>query len=322
MPRRLARIVLTLLAVVAATTVVVPAALSAPGGRVPVPARGAYLGAYVDLNGPWRSTTSAIARTTRFEQQIGRRLGVDHHFYGWHESFPTALEHADVAQGRIAMVSWKSPALDAILSGSEDGLIAARARLVRAFRAPMFIRWGWEMNGPWTEWSGPASNTPGTHDGPAKYVAAWRRIHDIFIREGATNVSWVWAPNGTSIPQEPWNAISKYYPGDDYVDWIGFSAYNWGATRSWSRWMSFASLVQPFYRAYSARKPIMIAETGSAVLGGNQASWFRDVGPALRRYSRIKAVVWFEQPPTWTVMANAPGLAAFRALAASRSFTR
>jgi hypothetical protein len=323
MPRRLLRIVVALgAAVLAALTIVVPAAAPSSRGPVAVPARGAYVGAYVDLNGPWRSPAGAIHETTRFEEQIGRRLDVDHHFYGWQESFPTALERDDVAQGRIPMVSWKSPALGAVVSGSEDALITARARLVRAFGAPIFIRWGWEMNGPWTEWSGPRSNSPGAHDGPAKYVAAWRRIHDIFTREGATNVSWVWAPNGTSVPGDPWNAISNYYPGDGYVDWIGFSAYNWGTTQSWSRWSSFSSLVQRFYRTYAARKPIMIAETGCALRGGSQADWFRAVGPALDRYPRIKAVIWFEQPPTWTVRAGAPALAAFRSLIASRHFAR
>jgi hypothetical protein len=320
MPRRLLRIVLVLVAVVATLAIVVPNAVPSSRGRVAVPARGAYLGAFVALNGPWRSTADTIRRTTRFEERIGRRLGIDHHFYGWDERFPTALERTDVAQGRIVMISWHAPALDAIVSGSEDELITARARLVRAFGAPIFIRWAWEMNGLWADWSGPRSNSPGMHDGPAKFVAAWRRIHDIFVREGATNVSWVWAPNGESVPNDRWNAISNYYPGDAYVDWIGFSAYNWGTTQGWSRWTSFSSLVQRFYRTYAARKPIMLAETGCALRGGSQADWFRAVGPALGRYPRIKAVIWFERPPEWSVQAGTRGLAAFRSLVASRRF--
>lgn len=312
---------LLLFVAVAACAALVPAAAPAVRSNVPVPSRGAYLGAYVDPYGTWRGTQSAIRATAAFEAKIGRRLRIAHHFYGWHEPFPTGLERDDGRRGRIPLLSWKSPRLDAIVSGSQDALIAARARTVRAYRAPLFIRWAWEMNGDWTEWSGGNNHTAGTLDGAAKYVAAWRRIHDIFAREGATNVSWVWAPNGTSVPNVGWNSLAAYYPGDAYIDWIGFSAYNWGTTRTWSRWSSFGALVARMHRLYGARKPLMVAETGCAPIGGSAAAWYRNVARALPRYSAIKAVVWFEQPPAWTVRTRPSTLAAFRALASSRPFT-
>ena len=129
----------------------------------------------------------------------------------------------------------------------------------------------------WSAWSGTNNDSYGRHDGAAKYIRAWRRIHDIFEREGATNVSWVWAPNGESIPDVYWNRVSAFYPGDRYVDWVGLSAYNFGTTRYWSHWSSFAEIVRPIYRAYSARKPIMVAETASTTNGGNQSRWISAV---------------------------------------------
>ena len=283
---------------------------------VVVPRSGAYLGAYVQAPN-WAHASRSIAE---FESSIGRRLAIDNRFYGWNESFPSGLQSLDEARGRIPMITWKAPPLGEILSGSQDALITARADAVRRFGAPLFIRWGWEMNGYWTEWSGVRNNSPGAHDGPRKYVRAWRRIHDIFKREGATAVSWVWAPNGESVPDTSWNRISAYYPGDEYVDWVGLSAYNWGTTRSWSHWEPFSKLVRAVYSQYAGRKPIMVAETASVNTGGNKARWIAGVAPALRRYPAIKAVLWFERPPDWSVRSPDPALSAFRRLASSPSF--
>jgi hypothetical protein len=285
--------------------------------NVPVPQRGAYLGAYVAYGPRWAGSAHALGMVAQFEQQIGRRLAIVNRFYGWDEAFPTALEAQDAAAGRVPMVTWKAPTLAAVLDGSQDAAIVARARAVRRFGSPLFIRWAWEMNGDWTEWSGPRNETQGLHDGASKYVRAWRRVHDLFVTEGATNVSWIWAPNGLSVPATRWNAAAAYYPGDAYVDWVGVSAYNWGHRRAWSHWSSFKELVSPFYRRWSARKPLMVAETSSAGGAAAKARWLAGIGPMLERaFPQLKAVVLFEAPPSWTLTGPAVVRSAVRALAA------
>jgi glycosyl hydrolase family 26 len=286
--------------------------------NVQIPSNGAYLGAYVAYGPQWIGEAHALSMVSQFESQIGRRLAIVNRFYGWTASFPTQLEADDVALGRIPMVTWKAPSLDTILDGSQDALIVARASAVRRFGSPVFIRWAWEMNGGWTEWSGQRNETPGTHDGAAKYIRAWHRVHDLFARQGATNVSWIWAPNGTSVPTSSWNAAAAYYPGDAYVDWIGVSVYNWGKSRAWSHWTSFEQLVAPFYRRWALRKPLIVAETASVGSAAAKAHWIAGIGPALKeRFPQLKAVVWFQSPPDWT--ATDPGLPerAMRALAAA-----
>jgi hypothetical protein len=311
----LRRIFLVALAL-AAAIVVVPAGAVLPA-NVPVPLHGAYLGAYVAYGPQWTGPGDARGAVSRFEAAIGRRLAIVNRFYGWNEPFPTELEARDVALGRIPMVTWKAPQLDAILDGSQDALILARARQVRQFGSPIFIRWAWEMNGGWTEWSGERNATPGAHDGAAKYVRAWRHVHDLFARAGATNISWVWAPNAQSVPAAAWNAPAAYYPGDAYVDWIGFSAYNWGSRRAWSHWSTFAQLVGPFYRRWAARKPLMVAETASAGTGAEKASWIAGIAPMLaRRFPRLKALVWFQSPPDWSATDPGAPRRAIRVLAA------
>jgi hypothetical protein len=287
------------------------------------PRHGVLLGAYVDSVGHWVNDATAEAGVSRFETAIGRRLSIDHHYYGWTDSFPTGLERWDLALRRTPMVSWSGTNLDAILSGRYDAMIRQRADDVRAFDAPLFLRWGWEMNGNWSPDDGSHNNDPGKHDGPQKYVAAWRHIHDIFTAAGATNAVWVWSPNATDVPAARWNHWTRYYPGNAYVDWIGIDGYNWGTSRSWSSWTSFAHLVKPIYDDYAGRKPIMVAETASAEHGGSKAAWFDSVRKALpRRFPGIAALVYFEanKEVNWTVHSSAAALASFRALADDRYF--
>src|SRR5437764_3314519 len=232
-----------------------PTNASSGARGVLVPASGALFGAWVDPDGRWTGNRDAEAEVSEFEKQIGRRLDVDQHYYAWTDRFPSGLEQWDLANGRIPMVTWKGTSLAEILSGRDDAMIRARAQAVAALEKPVFLRWGWEMNGSWSEWGGAANG--GADAGPRRYVAAWRHIHDLFREEGATNVAWVWSPNDSDVPDEPWNHWTHYYPGDAYVDWVGIDGFNWGTSQRWSSWRGLAEIIQPIYRDYAGRKPIM-----------------------------------------------------------------
>jgi hypothetical protein len=295
---------------------------SSPAGAVVraaaplVPASGVLLGAWVDPDGKWVSNTAAQDEVAAFEASIGRTLAINHHNYGWTQSFPSGLEQWDLASGRIPMISWHGTALDSINDGSQDAIIAARADALKALGDQVFLRWGWEMNGNWYPWDGTHNNDPGKTNGPAKYVAAWRRIHTIFRDRGATNVVFVWCPGNSSWPTSDWNDHENYYPGDEYVDWVGVDGYNWGTTQSWSSWRSFSQIFGSFYADYASRKPIMIAETGSQEAGGDKATWMANAAAAMRsNYPAIAAFVYFHAPSGWLVTSSDAALAAFAELA-------
>ena len=176
-----------------------------------VPSSGALIGAWVDPDGRWIDNQSAEGEVSSFEKQIGRKLDLDSHYYGWTDKFPSGLEQWDLQSGRTPIISWKAGDLDSIVSGSQDGLIRQRADDVKALGKPVFLRFAWEMNGNWYPWSG----------APAKYVAAWRHVHDVFDNQGAGNVVWVWSPNNQSVPNTAANVIDNYYPGDRYAALLG-----------------------------------------------------------------------------------------------------
>jgi endoglucanase len=292
-----------------------------PTGKL-VPAQGTYLGAF-SSNGSWAGNTDYFAHYAARESVAGRKFDIAHHFYGWSNPIPSGLEQWDIAGGRIPMITWQpSIGLDAINNGSQDAMITSRANGLKALNAPLFLRWGHEMNGNWYNWDGTHNNDSGTTNGPAKYVQAWRRVHDIFTAQGATNVVWVWEPGAQDIPNLAWNHWTNYYPGDSYVDWVGIDGYNWGTIR-YPGWTSFESKFAPVYNDYASRKPIMVCETASTDLGGDKGQWIRDLVTTVKnRFPSMAAVTWFDQnkEADWRFDSSASSLSAFRTMAADPYF--
>ncbi len=300
------------------------AAVVRPSGPL-VPTDGLLLGAYVDPDGQWTNNETALEEAADYEALVNHKLDINQHYYSWTNTFPSGLEQADLAAGRTPLVSWGGTDLDQILSGAHDDQIRARADGMAALGEPVFLRWCWEMNGNWGSCDGFHNNDPGTKSGPAEFVAAWRHIHGIFQQRGATNVIWVWAPNNKSIPDDPWNHWSSYYPGDAHVDWVGIDGYNWGEARSWSSWTSFSDTFRAVYDDYASKKPIMISETASTEIGGDKAGWIENARQVLKtQYPSIAALVWFHvlKETDWRVDSSAASLAAYRSMAADPYFNQ
>jgi hypothetical protein len=169
-----------------------------PTGKL-VPAAGALLGGFMSPAGTgWRQSD-----VTAREALLGRKLDIDHRYYSWTTAFPTLNDSWDVLNNRIPMITWQpsGTTLDAINAGTFDDMIRTRAQAVASFGHPIFLRWAHEMNGNWYPWDGYHNNTPGLHDGPAKYVAAWRHIHDLFVTAGAAKATTASRPiGGRSVP--------------------------------------------------------------------------------------------------------------------------
>lgn len=75
---------------------------------------------------------------------------------------------------------------------------------------PFFIRVGYEFN---RDGNGYNAN---------EYKAAFKKIHDVFKQEGVTNCALVWQ---SCDKADQWKDINPFYPGDQYVDWCGFSYF-------------------------------------------------------------------------------------------------
>ncbi len=283
-----------------------PEPMSSTGPR-PVQGK-VMLGEYLELRGLNLTQSIALRRS-----QLGRPLRILHMFFNWTDGLMDEIDL--VPQGCIPMLSWSPlPSYTSVTNGSQDALIRRQARAVAAYHKPVFLRWGWEMNGNWFPWSGVKNSTR-----TAGYVAAWRHIHDIFATEGASNVAWVWSPNYFSDPPQKWNDMSNYYPGDAYVDWVGTSGYSYGRQLP-------EFLFGTTYQKFAARKPIMITEVGISETGGStRPDWIRTLAGWIIAHPAIGALVWFDTDTfhgtNWRLDTTAAGIAAFRDLANDPHFT-
>jgi hypothetical protein len=285
-----------------------PAAPIVTGPIRPTPGK-VMLGSYLDLSGQGEAQSLALRR-----QQLNRDPRILHRFYNWTDTLPRTPQN--LPAGSVQLLSWAGTNYRSIINGSQDALIARAAKNIAAYQQPLFIRWAWEMNGSWYLWGGPKNG-----DRPADFIAAWRHIHDIFVANHATNAAWVWGPNYESMPKEPWNDATNYYPGDDYVDWVGVSGY-------FVKYQTVDSLFGTIEREYGARKPMMITETGALdkdVI--TKAERIRQLGTWITEHPSVGALVWFDTDTdhgsgkNWRVDSSSEALAAFQRLAADPRFS-
>lgn len=172
-----------------------------------------------------------------------------------------------------------------VAAGVYDAYFEEAADTVKEFNAPVFISLNHEMNGTWY----PYSEGAGSGATSADFVASWRRIVDIFRRRGADNAAFVWSPNVPDIGPVP---FTKYYPGDEYVDWVGVSFYSGNPM----------SNLQTIYKTYAARKPIFITEWATSTQKNTfyrgfpgEAEWVNEFFEAIENnYPRVRAISWFQ----------------------------
>jgi len=195
--------------------------------------------------------------------------------------------------GATPVIDWTCTSDQSIISGSQDTLIADYADALKAYGRPVFLRWFWEMN---------LANLPRTSGclaglGSAGYTAAWQHIWTIFQNQGAANVAFVWCPsiNGVTFG-------SAYYPGDSYVDWIGWDGYD----RKQDPTMLNTQFL-PFYNYWLPHgKPMMIGETGATI---DQATYLAQLTSVLPvTFPGVKAVLYYDSKSSsdWTLV-DSPG---------------
>jgi hypothetical protein len=233
------------------------------------------------------------SRIDRYAGLLGRKPVIVSDYKQW-DFAPFVEEELDGIwrRGAVPMITWEPLSyhgrrypLRRIARGRYDSYLRKAARAAASWRHPIFVRFAHEMNGDWYPWGpGVAGNSP------RRYKLAWRRIVRIFRQAGAENVRWVWTPH---VNQGGGMPFKSYYPGDRWVDWVGFDGFNWGYGGSS---YSFNEVFRDSYRVLArlSSRPVMIAETGTQ--GAGKARWIAQALKQLPRMRRIRALVWFNHP--------------------------
>jgi Glycosyl hydrolase family 26 len=206
---------------------------------------------------------------------------------------------------------------------------------------PVIVRFAHEMNGSWYAWG----------QQPAHYKAVFRQVADA-IHRIAPGSAMMWAPNyaggypffGGQFGAQPGTEAFRdldtdgdgaltmnddpygpYYPGDQYVDWVGISLYHWGNHHPWgnndiTEPDKFSEMltgtysgtagddlpIPDFYHVYGEEHhhPVAIVETaaiftpsrhGESELSVKQAWWKQVFSDETRkRFPKLKMINWFE----------------------------
>lgn len=206
--------------------------------------------------------------------------------------------------------------LSSISGGNEDAVLKSLGELIKAFDHPVIVRFAHEMNGNWYPWSGLKNGKSAR-----AYIKAYRHVHRVVSRTtGGSDIIWVWSINRESVPNKSWNRAENYYPGDKYVDLIGIDGYNWGNSRSWSRFMSFDEI---FYKPYTEMKrlhpskPIAITEIATGGNSGVKAKWIDDMFKSIdKRYGDMILLSWFDvnKELDWRISSGALPAKAFKTM--------
>ena len=146
-----------------------------------------------------------------------------------------------------------------------------------------------EMNGTWTSYG----------YAPSYFKSAWARVRAIFDREGAT-AYWIFAPNGWSAP--PFG-IRDYYPGDDLVDAVALSGFNWGACVG-QTWQMPQQVFGPYIAEVRGltNKPLWISQIGTSEVGGDKGAWL-SAAYAYFLEQRVRGAIYFslDKECNWAV---------------------
>lgn len=254
------------------------------------------------------NTESSFQPIFNIENEIGENLPLIHIYSAWgskaEQRFPLQKVVAIYSLGSIPVLTWEpwledfdkeehpyikekenrnKGGLTDVANGVYDFYLDIWVKDLKTYDKPIFIRLGHEMNDPYRYSWGPQNNTP------EEYVRAWKHVVDFFRNAGVSNVIWVWSPHPA------YGYYKEYYPGDEYVDWVGVGTLNYGDAAVWSKWWTFDEIYGNFYEELASfNKPIMLTEFGCLEVGGDRAEWYREALCNLNEnYPATKSVLFF-----------------------------
>jgi len=203
------------------------------------PEKGCYIGAYVELD------NNVAGEISRFEQLTGKKHATYFKYVGYGQPFPYQWVKELHAKQAVPHIAWEPN--EGLAAVRDDDYLHGWAQAAAHAGGPIFLRYASEMNGNWMAYSGDSD----------LYKAKWQLVYRV-MHEEAPNVVMIWCPYAT-----PRATIPLYYPGDEYVDWVGvnlYSVYHADGDPAKPPSDDPRDLLRYVYDLFAYRKPIAVCE--------------------------------------------------------------
>ena len=277
----------------------------APNGEI-------YVGAFADFGHSEHNVT--IKKIENFEKLAKKQIAFATISNNWSEGiiYPKEIVHVIDKTGATPLIRLmprsnnkqlggqkdSNFSLDKIVNGTFDKKLKKWALDAKKDDIPLLLDFAPEMTGEWFSWNGKyygagkldGYGDPTYPDGPEVYRDAYRHIIDLFREQNVSNITWFFHPDIQRLPGDPayqkedyeWNSAKYYYPGDEYIDWIGFSIY--GVQNEKWGWVTFSETLKKWYDIHIkellevADKPVAILEMGvtDGRKDGTKKEWLED----------------------------------------------
>ena len=184
---------------------------------------------------------------------------------------PAVFAHSATA------ATWATHGYEAILRGERDEALEAWGHAAAQYGHRLILRWDHEMNGffPWS-WL------------PQQlYIDVFRHVSDRIRKvAGAHNVKMHFCPI-LAIAGPDLDVVESYYPGDDWVQRVGFDGFSW-----YQKWEPLAQrwgpLIDRLERITDA--PIIVGEFGRRIDYRERPEWL----DSLRAVRGVASVIYFD----------------------------
>lgn len=292
----------------------------------PVQARvngGVMFGASV---GPTRQR--GLAET---EAQLGRQLDLIRVFESWDNHAPKAYWTDVLEEGRTMLISvrskrkngsrvnWRQIA-DAQPGSQLHNEMVAWAQSMRNAQGEIWFTFQHE----------PEITENLSNGNSSDFKAAWRKFVSI-MRANNANVKYAWIMSSWSyqVNSSDRRSASKWYPGDDVVDFIGADPYNWSNCRENDSVVnrSMAEITESFrqFGQSHPNKGLILGEWAATDFrnSGTKAGWINDVRALFKTsaWSQLAAVAYYNAHDpkfprcTWEIDSSTSALNALKAMA-------
>jgi hypothetical protein len=260
----------------------------------------------------WNGVTGNVRPVGNFAAQTGKHPAVWQFFTNWGDSTNWWFPFAQQARMRpmvhitTGVLGHERISPGGIAAGRGDAFLIGLNRSIQASGQITYVRLMAEMDGYWNPYS--AFNQNGSSRGKSHSTAAFRqawRRSVLIVRGGPVSaidkrlkalhmppvrgtsgslarvpVAFMWVPQVAGAPDTAANAPSAYWPGAEYVDWVGTDFY--------SKFPNWAGL-ERFY-SHSYGKPFVFGEW--ALWGNDNPGFVHQLFAWARSHKRVRMLTY------------------------------